>query len=112
VLRVLTALGLRLTLQGENSDDAAAAMTVEGSAGKQSTPSKAGPDAKPKKSTNRYVIEVRTAKGESLVPTTVEWTSERRLAINQILRLAGFAKPSIDESPRGRSVVAKNTKGR
>jgi hypothetical protein len=114
VLRVLTALGLCLTLQGENSDDAAAAaMTVEGSAGKQSTPSKAGPDAKPKKSTNRYVIEVRTAKGEALVLTTVEWTSEsRRLAINQILRLAGFAKPAVDESPKGRSVVAKNTKGR
>ena len=114
VLRVLTALGLCLTLQGENSDDAAAAaMTLEGSAGKQSTPPKAGPGAKPKKSTNRYVIEVRTAKGESLVLTTVEWTSEsRRLAINQILRLAGFAKPAVDESPKGRSLVAKNTKGR
>ncbi|HTF44560.1 MAG TPA: hypothetical protein VK641_11710, partial [Terriglobales bacterium] len=65
------------------------------------------------KSTNRYVIEVRTAKGGSLVLTTVEWTSEsRRLAINQILHLAGFAKPAVDESPKGRPVVAKNIKGR
>ena len=62
MLRVLTALGLRLTLRGGNSNDAAA-MTLEAAAGQQSTPPKAGPDAKPKKSTNRYVIEVRTAKG-------------------------------------------------
>ena len=105
VLRVLTTLGLRLTLQG-NSDNLAA-MTVEESPGKQSTPS--GPDARPKKSTNRYVIEVRTAKGESLVLTTVEWSSEsRRKAINQILHLAGFAKPAVDKSPKRHSLVAKS----
>jgi y4mF family transcriptional regulator len=111
VLRVLTALGLRLTLQGGNSDDPAA-LTLEESAGKHSTPPKAGPDAKPKKSTHRYVIEVRTAQGQSLVLTTVEWTKDgQRNAINQILRLAGFSKPAVDESPKGRSLAAKNTKG-
>ena len=109
VLRVLTALGLRLTLQGENSDDAAAALTVEQSAGKQWTQSRAGADAKSKKSTHRYVIEVRTAKGVSLVLTTVEWTSEsRRLAINQILRLVGFAKPAEDQSPKRHGLAAKS----
>jgi hypothetical protein len=67
----------------------------------------AGPDAKPKKSSHRYVIEVRTAKGESLVLTT-EWTKEsRRYAVNQILRLEGFAKPALDESPKGHSLAAK-----
>jgi y4mF family transcriptional regulator len=98
VLRVLNALGLRITLQGEGSDDAAASeMTVVRSAGEQSTPSKAGPDGRLKKATQRYVIEVRTALGESLVLTTAEWTKDgRRSALTQILRLAGFAKP-----PRG-----------
>jgi y4mF family transcriptional regulator len=108
VLRVLTALGLRLTLQGGCSDDAAA-MTLEEFAGQQSTPSKAGAHNKPKKSTHRYVIEVRTALGQSLVLTTVDWTTDdRRNAINQILRLAGFAKPAVDEPRKGRSAVAKN----
>ena len=73
-----------LTLQGGCSDDAAA-MTLEEFAGQQSTPSKAGADNKPKKSTHRYVIEVRTAQGQSLVLTTVDWTTDdRRNAINQI----------------------------
>jgi hypothetical protein len=41
------------------------------------------------------VIEVRTAKGELLVLTAVEWTKEsRRHAINQILHLEGFCKAS------------------
>ena len=108
VLRVLTALGLRLTLQGGNLDDPAA-LTLDEPAGKQSVPPKAGPDAKPKKSTNRYVIEVRTAKGESLVLTSVEWTTDgRRNAINQILRWAGFSKPAVEESPKGRLLAAKS----
>ena len=107
VLRVLTALGLRLTLQGGSSDDAAA-MTLEEFARQQSSPSQAGADNKPKKS-HRYVIEVRTAQGQSLVLTTVDWTTDgRRNAINQILRLAGFAKPAVDEPRKGRSAVAKN----
>jgi hypothetical protein len=54
------------------------------------------------------VIEVRTVKGESLVLTTVEWTKEsRRYAINQILRLEGFAKPALDEPPKAHSLAAK-----
>ena len=53
------------------------------------------------------MIEVRTAKGESLVLTTVEWTKEsRRYAINQILRLEGFAKPALDESPKAQVATA------
>ena len=83
-------------------------MTLEEFARQQSTPSKAGADKKPKKS-HRYVIEVRTAQGQSLVLTTMDWTTDgRRNAINQILRLAGFAKPAVDKPRKGRSAVAKN----
>jgi y4mF family transcriptional regulator len=110
VLRVLAALGLRITLQS-SEDAATAAMTLEMSTDEQSAPSEAGLNAKPKQSTNRYVIEVRSAQGESLVLTTVEWTKDgRRDGIKQILRLAGFAKPAVDESPKGRSLAAKSGK--
>jgi hypothetical protein len=41
----------------------------------------------------RYVIELRTAQGEELLSTVVDWTEdERRIAIEQILRWAGISK--------------------
>jgi hypothetical protein len=47
-----------------------------------------------KEPTARYVVEIRDAKGASLLLTGADWTdSERDLAMSAVLRLVGF-KPA------------------
>jgi hypothetical protein len=54
----------------------------------------------------RYVVEIRDAKGTSLLLTSVDWTtSQRDLAISGVLKAIGF-KPATPATRGAISVLA------
>jgi hypothetical protein len=58
----------------------------------------------------RYVVEIRSATGVSLLLTAAEWTdSERAVATSAILRLAGH-KPAAQSNRKARSDEAPTVK--
>ena len=68
----------------------------------------------PNERTARYVVEIRDAKGASVLLTGAAWTdSERDLAVSAVLRLVGY-KPATQpkpKAPKARSGETPNAKG-
>jgi hypothetical protein len=65
----------------------------------------------PKKRSARYLVEIRDAKGASVLLTGAAWTdSERELAVSAVLRLVGY-KPATQPNPKAPKVRSGETPG-
>lgn len=65
----------------------------------------------PNERTSRYVVEIRDAKGASVLLTGAAWTdSERDLAMSAVLRLVGY-KPATQPKPKAPKARSGETPG-